>query len=298
MAKPQWGTFSEARARVLHMWYMCSLYMLVSVNLGCVHYMWVCVDCACVVYVHACGMVCVCVSTWGMYICVCVCVCVCVVMWTSVFVWWGAWRVVWWVWCVFVCVICSVCLCTWWTSACGGVCAMCIGLRMCCAPLCVYLYVYLRCACLFLCVWCWVGMSISLCVWLCFYVCVFTPAWGLQPHSSRSGALLSDLSIPLPEYRAFLGTHGLGSVSRESGKALPVVSVYKSAQLCAWVCDMPPASAEDRCLWLLASRDLRKSLSQAPERLNSWENVFPLRPYFHSSLKEKNILGDSISHSD
>lgn len=199
MAKPQWGTFSEARARVLHMWYMCSLYMFVSVNLGCVHYMWACVYCARVVYVHACGMVCVYVSTWGMYICVCVCVCVCVVMWLSVFVWWGAWRVVWWVWCVFVYL---VNLCMW-----RGVWYVYRLAYVLCTFMCIFVCVFVVCMSVSMCVMLGGYVYFPLCVWLCFYVCVFTPAWGLQPHSSRSGALLSDLSIPLPEYRAFLGTH-------------------------------------------------------------------------------------------
>lgn len=112
------------------------------------------------------------------------------------------------------------------------------------------------------------------------------PAWDCSPTALGS-ALLSDLSIPCQNTEpSWAPTWTAVCVQRERESA-SVVSVYKSAQLCAWVCDMPTASAEDRCLWLLASRDLRKSLSQAPECLNSWENVFPLRPYFHSSLKEK-----------
>ena len=236
-----------------------------------------------------------CVSTCGIYICVCVCMCMCSVCECLCF-------------CVVrcmegcvmgmvcVCVICSVfvylvSLCMW-----RGVWYMCVGLCMCSVPLCLYMYVYV-CMSVSVRVVLGVHVYVPLCVWLCFYVCVFTPAWGLQPHRSRSAALLSDLSIPARIQSLPGRPHGLRSVSRESGEALPVASVYKSAQLCAWVCDMPTASAEDRCLWLPASQDLRKSLSQAPECLNSWESVFPLRPYFHSSLKEKNILGDSISHS-
>ena len=64
----------------------------------------------------------------------------------------------------------------------------------------MYLYVYI-CTCICgvhvcFCV-CDVG-CVCLCpsVCVCVSMCVFTPAWGLQPHRSRSGALLSDLSIP------------------------------------------------------------------------------------------------------
>ena len=296
MTKPRWGTFSEAHACELHMWHMCSLCMFVSVYLGCVHYMWACAYCARVVHVHACGVVCVFVSTCGMYICVCVCMCsvceclcFCVVRCMEGCVMGMV--------CVCLCVWCVVCVCVPGEPlhVQGCVVYVCRLVYVLCTSVCIYVFVV--CMSVSVCVMLGVHVYVPLCVWLCFYVCVFTPAWGPQPRKSRSAALLSDLGIPARTQSLPGRPHGLRSVSGESGEAPPVASVYKSAQLCTWVCDMPTASTEDRCLWLPASQGLRKSLSQAPECLSSWESVFPLRPYFHSALKEKNTLGDSISHS-
>lgn len=207
MAKPRWGTFWEARACVFHTYVVhgFTVYVCECVFGLCALYVRVCTVYMCVIVCTR--GVCPCVwygafvrtYLWHVYLCLCVvntvCVCVCVVYVMSMFLCgevcgglcdgYG------------VCVICSVCLCCM-VNLCmwRGVWYMCVGLRMCCVPLCVYMYVYLWCARLFLCVWCWVCMSMSLCVCVCVSMCVFTPAWGLQPHRSRSGALLSDLSIP------------------------------------------------------------------------------------------------------
>ena len=131
----------------IRMWYMGSLYMFVSVFSGRVHYMWECVlctyvsQCAHVVYVHVCDTVHLCVSTCGMYICVCVrwtwcvyvyvhiCMYVCVVYVMSMFLCGevcgglcdGYGVCVW-----FVVCVCVVSVCTWWTSACGEVCGICV----------------------------------------------------------------------------------------------------------------------------------------------------------------------------
>ena len=148
-------------------------------------------------------------------------------------------------------------------------------------------------------------MFVSLCVCMFVFLCLcmcsllygdFSPT-GLGPGP------FSQTSAPVPEYGDFLGTHmDCGLCLERVEKACPIAGVYRPAQSCAWVCDMPTASAEDRCLQLSAETGHSGSNYHRPRLLEFLGVCFSSKIILSFSIKrkkkvkKKNLLGESVSH--